>query len=74
MDRRVIIVRGEIEDYALVERIINEYEIQTVFHLGAQTIVTIANRSLSQHSGQTFREPGIFLRRAGRYQRSKMLS
>ena len=41
----ITIVRGEIEDYFLLERVINEYEIDTVFHLAAQTIVTIANRN-----------------------------
>jgi CDP-glucose 4,6-dehydratase len=45
LEKRITIVRGEIEDYALIERTINEYEIESVFHLGAQTIVTIANRS-----------------------------
>jgi CDP-glucose 4,6-dehydratase len=39
------VVRGEIEDYFLLERAINEYEIDTVFHLSAQTIVSIANRN-----------------------------
>ena len=39
------IVRGELEDYALLLRVINEYEVDTVFHLGAQTIVGTANRS-----------------------------
>ncbi len=39
------IVRGELEDYALVLRALNEYEISTVFHLGAQTIVGTASRS-----------------------------
>jgi CDP-glucose 4,6-dehydratase len=39
------IVRGEIEDRQLLERILGEYEIETVFHLAAQTIVTIANRN-----------------------------
>lgn len=38
-------VRGNIEDYFLIERIINEYEIDTVFHLAAQTIVSIANNN-----------------------------
>lgn len=38
-------VRGNIEDYFLLERIINEYEIDTVFHLAAQTIVGIANNN-----------------------------
>ena len=45
LDKHITIVRGEIEDYALVERAINEYEIESMFHLGAQTIVTTANRS-----------------------------
>lgn len=42
---QVTVVRGAIEDYATVERILNEYEIDTVFHLAAQTIVGTANRS-----------------------------
>ena len=41
----IITVRGEIEDYFVLERILNEYEIDTIFHLAAQTIVTIANRN-----------------------------
>jgi CDP-glucose 4,6-dehydratase len=42
---RVHRVTGSLEDYAVVERALNEYEIDTVFHLGAQPIVPIANRS-----------------------------
>ncbi|MCW5979510.1 MAG: GDP-mannose 4,6-dehydratase [Bryobacteraceae bacterium] len=42
---RVNVVRGELEDLAVVVRAINEYEIDSVFHLGAQTIVGTANRS-----------------------------
>ncbi len=42
---RVQTVRGELEDYATVLRALNEYEIDTVFHLGAQTIVGTASRS-----------------------------
>ena len=42
---KINVVRGEIEDYFLLERTLNEYEIDTVFHLAAQTIVTIANRN-----------------------------
>ncbi|MBW3015148.1 GDP-mannose 4,6-dehydratase [Candidatus Woesearchaeota archaeon] len=38
-------VRGELEDHKIIERALNEYEIETVFHLGAQTIVGTANRS-----------------------------
>src|SRR5579864_6230231 len=43
-DARIQIVRGAVEDYFLLERTLNEYEIDTVFHLAAQTLVTIANR------------------------------
>jgi CDP-glucose 4,6-dehydratase len=42
---RCRLVRGELEDYMLVLRALNEYEIDTVFHLGAQTIVGTASRS-----------------------------
>jgi CDP-glucose 4,6-dehydratase len=39
------VVRGDICDAPLVERVVGEYEIDTVFHLAAQTIVGIANRN-----------------------------
>jgi CDP-glucose 4,6-dehydratase len=39
------IVRGQLEDYSLILCALNEYEIDTVFHLGAQTIVGTAARS-----------------------------
>jgi len=42
---RVRVVRGDIRDQALLERILGEYEIHTVIHLAAQTIVGIANRN-----------------------------
>ncbi|MHC4267360.1 MAG: GDP-mannose 4,6-dehydratase [Planctomycetota bacterium] len=42
---RVNTVRGELEDYQVLLRSLNEYEIDTVFHLGAQTIVGTASRS-----------------------------
>jgi CDP-glucose 4,6-dehydratase len=42
---RVKIVRGDIRDQSILERILGEYEIDTVLHLAAQTIVTIANRN-----------------------------
>ena len=45
LDHRITIVRGQVEDYALMERTLNEYEVETVFHLAAQTIVGIANRN-----------------------------
>ena len=42
---KINIVRGCVEDFYTIERTINEYEIDTVFHLAAQTIVGIANRN-----------------------------
>src|SRR5437764_301956 len=42
---RIDVVRGELESEPLLERALAEYEIQTVLHLGAQTIVGVANRS-----------------------------
>lgn len=42
---KVTIVRGALEDYPTVERALGEYEIDTVFHVGAQAIVEIANRN-----------------------------
>ncbi|MFQ5645534.1 MAG: GDP-mannose 4,6-dehydratase [bacterium] len=40
---RVTVVQGAVEDYLLLERVLNEHEIEVVFHLAAQTIVGIAN-------------------------------
>jgi CDP-glucose 4,6-dehydratase len=40
---RIKVVRGDIRDRDLMERAVGEYEIDTVFHLAAQTIVGIAN-------------------------------
>lgn len=42
---KINIVRGCVEDLPLIERAIAEYEIDTVFHLAAQTIVGIANKN-----------------------------
>ncbi len=42
---RISIVRGDICDAALMTRTFAEYEIDTCFHLAAQTLVGIANRS-----------------------------
>lgn len=42
---QVKVVRGDVQDQALLERSLGEYEIDTVIHLAAQTIVGIANRS-----------------------------
>lgn len=45
LDRKVNIARGEVEDYAEVERVVNEYEPEVAFHLGAQALVQRGVRS-----------------------------
>jgi CDP-glucose 4,6-dehydratase len=42
---RVVQVMGELQDFALLERTINQFEVDTVIHLGAQAIVSAAERS-----------------------------
>ena len=42
---RCRVVRGDLCDLEFMERVLAEYEIETVFNLAAQTIVTIANAS-----------------------------
>jgi CDP-glucose 4,6-dehydratase len=42
---RVKVVHGDVTDAATLERALGEYEVDTVFHLAAQTLVPIANRN-----------------------------
>ncbi|MCO4771670.1 MAG: GDP-mannose 4,6-dehydratase [Deltaproteobacteria bacterium] len=42
---RVVQIRGDLADYRAVERAVAQYQVRTVFHLGAQAIVGIARRS-----------------------------
>lgn len=42
---KITLVRGELEDYFLVNRTLAEYEVETVFHIAAQAIVGVANRN-----------------------------
>ena len=42
---RVKVVRGDVKAQAVMERALGEFEIDTVFHLAAQTIVGIATRN-----------------------------
>lgn len=42
---RVTVARGDVRDRDALERVLVEYEIDTVFHLAAQTLVGIANLS-----------------------------
>jgi CDP-glucose 4,6-dehydratase len=42
---KVSLARGDVRDQELLERMMGEYEVDTVFHLAAQTIVGVANRN-----------------------------
>src|SRR5258706_1640586 len=42
---KVTVANGSVDDLALISRILNEYEVDAVFHLAAQALVGAANRS-----------------------------
>jgi CDP-glucose 4,6-dehydratase len=42
---RVSVVHGQVQDQAVMERLLGEYEVVTVFHLAAQSQVGVANRN-----------------------------
>lgn len=42
--QKVNVVNGELESFATLERAVNVHEVDTVFHLGAQTLVEAAHR------------------------------
>ncbi|NUN63498.1 NAD-dependent epimerase/dehydratase family protein [Pseudanabaena biceps] len=44
LEKKITTVYGRVEDLSTLERVINEHEVETVFHLAAQTIVGVANR------------------------------
>lgn len=44
LTKKLITIRGEVENYSLLERVMNEYEVDSIFHLAAQTLVGTAQR------------------------------
>jgi CDP-glucose 4,6-dehydratase len=42
---KISVISGSLEDYYVIERALNEYEVEVIFHLGAQAIVPIANNN-----------------------------
>ena len=42
---KLVVIRGDVREQAVLERALGEYEVKTVFHLAAQTIVGIASRN-----------------------------
>jgi CDP-glucose 4,6-dehydratase len=42
---RAVVVRGDVTDQGLVERLLGDYQVRTVFHLAAQSQVGVANRN-----------------------------
>lgn len=45
IESKIIQVQGDLINYGSVERVLNEYSIDSCFHLAAQALVQIANRS-----------------------------
>lgn len=45
LDQGAVVVAGDLKDAELVKRVVGDYEIDTIFHLGAQTIVRIGEMS-----------------------------
>lgn len=68
--RSIRVVPGKLEDYPLLERILNEYEIDTVFHLAAQTLVEAAVRSPLQTFESNIRGTYNLLEACRRHSRS----
>lgn len=44
-DKKITVIYGKVEDHDLLVRILHEYEIDTCFHLAAQALVGVANKS-----------------------------
>jgi CDP-glucose 4,6-dehydratase len=42
---KITVVYGNLEDHYVIDRALNEYEVEVIFHLGAQAIVPIANNN-----------------------------
>lgn len=45
LHEHVTVITGDLLDLPLLQRVLNEFDIHTIFHLGAQAIVKTANRS-----------------------------
>lgn len=45
LEREVAVVEGDVRDAAVLSRAISDYEIDTVYHLAAQALVQVANRT-----------------------------
>ena len=45
IESKIIQVQGDLSNYSIIERVLNEYSINSCFHLAAQALVQIANRS-----------------------------
>jgi CDP-glucose 4,6-dehydratase len=45
LHKKVLIAWGDLLDFHLIQRVLNEFNIDTILHLGAQAIVGYANRS-----------------------------
>ena len=59
---RVRVARGDINDQECLERVLSEYEIDTVQHLAAQTIVGVGLKSPIGTHLAIYQEPSAFVR------------
>lgn len=71
--QRSTVVHGSVEDHDLVERALNEYEIEVVIHLAAQTIVTIANHGPLSTFESNIRGTWSLLEACRRYGRTRAI-
>ena len=55
--QKINMVYGELENEALLERVLGEYEIDTIFHVGAQAIRWPPLRLISGVPGMSWRRP-----------------
>jgi CDP-glucose 4,6-dehydratase len=73
LDQAVNVVRGDICDDGLIERALAEYEVDSVFHLAAQTLVPTANRSPLSTFEANVRGTWILLEACRRHEASRVI-
>ena len=63
---KVTVVAGQVEDQMLMERLLGEYGVQTLFHLAAQTQVEVANQNPASTFDANIRGTWVVLEAARR--------
>jgi CDP-glucose 4,6-dehydratase len=73
LERRVSVVHGELTADGLIERALADYEVDTVFHLAAQTLVPTANRSPVSTFETNIRGTWLLLEACRRHELSRVV-